>query len=249
VKFPGAALTKGATQESRLVMRVGLPVVFVGAAVLSTIEGVRNALVDSQDMQWSPARLLIHGHDPYKVWLDGNDAAGIILSQTPNYGHLLYFVMAPFAALPWHSAKALWALVNVGFGLGTAVMLCRRAALPWRATVILTSVFALSTPFRNTIGNGQQSLLVFATCAVAVCAVGPVLSGCATAVAIMKYSFAPPLLILLVFRRRAGAILIALFLSAAGVLAFAAVTDRFALGTLWEPLRVSRTAIGSVAGI
>ena len=119
-------------------------------------------------------------------------------------------------------------------------MLCRRGALGWRATIILTSIFAMSTPFRNSVGNGQQSLLVFAAIAISVCTVNQTLAGCATAVSIVKYSFAPPLLMLHAFRRHAQTIGLALLLSAAGVVAFATVTDRYALGTLWEPLRVNR---------
>jgi hypothetical protein len=108
----------------RLLSLVGL----VGAAVLSTIQGIRNALVSSLDMEWSPARLFIHGHDPYNIWLQGNHAGQIILAQAPNYGHLLYLLMAPLGALPWHAARALWAVINVCLGLGTAVLLCRRGA-------------------------------------------------------------------------------------------------------------------------
>jgi hypothetical protein len=116
------------------------------------------------------------------------------------------------------------------------------------ATIILTSVFALSTPFRNSVGNGQESLLVFAAIAVSVCTSNQAIAGCATAVSIVKYSFALPLLILHVFRGRVQTIVLALVLTAAGVVAFAAVTDRFALRTLWEPALVNRNSIGPGTG-
>ena len=62
-------------------------------------------------------RLFIHGHDPYNVWLQGNHGDQIILAQSPNYGHLLYIIMAPLGALPWHAARALWAALMFAWDL------------------------------------------------------------------------------------------------------------------------------------
>ena len=43
--------------------------------------------------------LLSEGHDPYAWYLAGNPGERIMMSQEPNYLHLLYVLLLPFAYL------------------------------------------------------------------------------------------------------------------------------------------------------
>ena len=63
---------------------------FAALAVYCLVQGFLDALVGSQDFQWSPTVLLTQGKNPYAWYLSGNADGRIILSQQPNYLHLLY---------------------------------------------------------------------------------------------------------------------------------------------------------------
>ena len=59
-------------------------------------------------------------------------------------------------------AKFLWALLNLGFACASFAMLTRLFRLSAFQGALLAALFFLSTPYRNAVGNGQTSLLVFA---------------------------------------------------------------------------------------
>lgn len=227
-------------------IRGGGLVVAVVAALTSVYIGGRRALSASSgfgsgDFQWSPTRLFLSGVDPYQARLDGSPE--IILTQSPNYLHLLYEVLVPFGVLPFATAAVCWFALNVVLAVGIAVFYARTAALGPIGTLLLVAALLCSTPLRLGLGFGQHAvfLLVFATLAFAASARS--LAGAPLAIALTKYSFAPLALVLLVAGRLrsvlvAGAVLLA---AAAG---FAMVTSTGLVDTLVAPLRVSRTAVG-----
>ena len=57
--------------------------------------------------------LFIEGTNPYAHHLNGNHDGRLVLSQWPNYGHLLYFLLIPFGLLDWPAAKLAWAVFNL----------------------------------------------------------------------------------------------------------------------------------------
>ena len=95
------------------------------AALISTIQGFRNALALSMDFQWSPSVLFWNGTNPYSHYLLGNADGAIILTQVPNYLHALYILFWPFAAIDFESAKALWAATNIALAIGSCLLVGR----------------------------------------------------------------------------------------------------------------------------
>ena len=134
-----------------------------GLALISIVQGFRNAVRVSTDFQWSPTVLLSAGVNPYQVALAGNPEGKILLSQFPPYLHLLYILMLPLAYLSYTPAKFTWAILNFGFACASLVMLTRLFRLSAFQGALLAALFFLSTPYRNTVGNGQTSLLCLLT--------------------------------------------------------------------------------------
>jgi hypothetical protein len=221
---------------------------YAGLAVLSAlaakglVEGVYYALQYSQDFQWSPTVLLSEGRDAYDWYLAGNADERIILSQEPNYLHLLYVLLLPFAALPWPVAKAAWALCNAGMGVGCGVLLAREAGLRGIVAAAAVATFLAASPVAHAIGNGQQSLLALLALTLAWRARDRASGGVAAAVGASKYSFAPPVLLWLLLERRASAIAAAAVTGLAGLGAYAWLCGRTPLAVLAEPLQVSARA-------
>ena len=232
----------------RQVLRTAAVVVAVLAAVGSVAIGARRALspeggFGSSDFQWSPARLFLEGVDPYQARLDGSPE--IILTQSPNYLHLLYELLVPFgAAVP--TASIVWLVLTVALAVGLAVFYARTASLGRTGTLLLVAMVLASTPMRLGLGYGQHAvfLLVFAT--VAFAAAARPWAGAPLAVALTKYSFAPLALVLLVAGRLRTVVMAGVVLFA-GAVVFAVVTSTNLLEALLAPFEVSRTAVGDGA--
>ena len=72
---------------------------------LSLSQGIKNALFNSQDFQWSPSLLLRNGINPFDYVLTNDSHEKIIKTQIPNYFHGLYVIFLPFTLLNWETAK------------------------------------------------------------------------------------------------------------------------------------------------
>ncbi len=171
-------------------------------ALLSTAAGVRNAAHASQDFQWSGVRLLLAHADPWAVYLAGDPEHSFVLSQVPNYLPILYVLLAPLGLLPLGTAQGVWAIVNVGFAVVSVAAAGRAYRLRWRAQVLVGCLFLMATPTRNSIGNGQQGLLVLMLWCLTL--LSPTWSAAKagwSGLAYFKFSFAPPMLCFLLFRR------------------------------------------------
>jgi hypothetical protein len=135
-----------------------LIVILCVGALISVVQGYRNALRYSQDFQWSPTVLLIRkGLDPYREFREHPEGGGLILSQIPTYSHFTYLLLSPFAFMNFELAKIVWAATNVL--MASSVFLLLRKRFDDRIMLVVWLVFLASTPTRNVIGNGQQSLL------------------------------------------------------------------------------------------
>jgi len=212
------------------------------AATVSTLQGINNALRYSQDFQWSPSVLFWEGVNPYAYYMNGNENDRIILSQAPNYAHFTYLALLPFSLLNWEDAKFAWALTTLLLGVLAVRILCKQARLELNETLIILFVFLCSTPFRNTVGNGQHAVVVL----ISFCAfflqrksLGESLVG----IGFFKYSFMPPVFLYFVFDRGFKS---AIFLSLScviGWLLFSLYLDTSPLSTLTQPLRVSHNSV------
>lgn len=224
------------------------------AAVLALLSlgslavGWRNALTSSKDFQWSPARLFWEGVNPYQYFLNP-DHPQLILSQTPNYGHLLYYILFPYSGLSWDAAKAAWALTNVLlFGAVVAWMGSQVQPGAWRKWLLVTAALVcIGYPVRNVIGNGQQTLLcLFALLAMWQFRENFLVSGLCLAILVTKYSFGLQIGFLMLLLGYWRVILVGGCLSLLAVLGLALQTDTPFLVALFQPLSVARsgTAIG-----
>ena len=235
------AWTRSGTGIHGAAVVAGLAVIclFAGKGV---VEGLFYALEYSQDFQWSPAVLLSEGRDPYAWYLAGNAGGRILMSQEPNYLHLLYELLAPLALLSWPAAKAVWAICNLAMGVATAYLLSRDAGLRGRRQLAAIAVFLASSPFAHTLGNGQQSLLCLFALTLAWRWRAGGVGGAWIAVGATKYSFAFPIGIWWLLERRASALGSAAIVTLGAVGLFVAATGADPIVALLEPLRVSAVA-------
>jgi hypothetical protein len=241
-----------------------LILVFAG---LSLFQGFFNALKHSQDFQWSPASLLLRRLNPYQAYLNGNQNNEIILSQVPNYAQLLYVILSPLGAMSFASAKIVWAFINIGLALLAPLASAKLFRLNQRQTLVTTVIFILSTPTRNTIGNGQHSLLILVSflCALLISELSiksPVfirrsptgtrllLSSCMAGISYVKYSFAPTLGVSYLRRYGYRYFLLSFIPMFLGIVLFAlwANDGLVTIDFLFQPVRVASRAVSSGAG-
>jgi len=224
------------------------------AAAGSVSQGFHNALKPegSQDFQWSGAHMLAQHVNPWADYLAGDPAHHIVKMQIPNYLPLLYVLLWPIGLMPIGTAAAVWAACNVVFGMVSAFLCGRFYGLGGYWSSVLVAAMLISTPMRNSLGNGQQSLLVLLAWVLAFCRPPQPSSGLIAGISYFKYSFAPPVFLFLLFRIGVAAVLLSLvpvlvtvlfvypwtggsLLHPAGLLKF-----------LFEPLKVAQTGyIGS----
>jgi hypothetical protein len=153
------------SMRGRMVWVLAIGLVLLGA--ISCAQGVRNAIDEdrgnSKDLQWAPSRYLLHGTNPYRLYQQYKSGAlsenPFLLAQFPNYPASSIVVLWPIAALDFDTAKVLWAGLNVAATAGTVYLLGRLFGLSLPLTLALGGLFFVSTPVRNTIGNGQQGLV------------------------------------------------------------------------------------------
>jgi hypothetical protein len=181
-----------------------LPALWAGTvlALLSVADGMRNAVVRSQDFQWSPTRLLTRHVDPWTVYLAGDPNHRILLSQIPNYLHELYVLLLPLGWLSFAHAKIFWALCNLALLLLSCACIVRLYALPPRQAWLFCVLVGTGTPARVVLGNGQLTALVVAALALWAVASSASLRGLLLGLSYAKYSVAPPLAIFLALRQR-----------------------------------------------
>jgi len=221
-------------------------------AAISLHSAFSVALVDSQDNNWGPARALLHGVDPYSLYLRCGRCAKppFLPPVAPMYPASALVLLLPLAALPWPVAKATWATLNILPGAGLVAAL-HRLFVPgagWRLFVVTLMALLASTPFLNNLGNGQHAIFALAFFPAALWAERrghPVLASVLLAVSWFKYSLTFPLSLLLVLRGRFSMLLGAVAIHTLLTLFAAAWAGTNPIDLLLEPLRVIR-GVGSV---
>ena len=188
-------------------------------AAVSIAVGFKNGL-RFKDFHWESAALFLQGENPYQWFFDGRFFQGVIVdaTQAPStiafilpYGFFSHYVgnllwdvsNLVFLGVFWFFVwKVFFAADRVGSGQAVGRPLPRSAALFW----VLFAVFAMGSPCRVCIGNGQHGLMSLACFAAAYWAmerrksfwlVGVLMAG-----AIFKYTFAVPLAFIFLFHRQ-----------------------------------------------
>lgn len=224
---------------NQAILKKFLLVVLLLAAIASIYQGYSNAqkIDGSDDFQWSPAVLFLEGINPYAHQLDGNTDERIILSQRPNYAHGLYVLLTPLAVLEYAKATAAWAALGIIASLLTLLLIGREFKLTPMSLIICGLLFFCSTPFRNSIGNGQQSvfsLFAFSLLFIQHKNAGSLLSG----MSYFKYSFAPPIAFYIFISRGWKALCLSLMPCLIGYLLFVWHLGGDPWTVLIQPLKV-----------
>lgn len=230
-------IVPGMPSWARWVLLMGVAVLVFGSLAL----GVRDALLHSNDFQWSPSRLMWQGTNPYLAHLAG-DREHIILDQAPNYGHLLYILLWPFAMLSWDWAKPAWALANL-LMLGHCVQ-AFWSKLPQPSQrlwwLVAVALMCVGYPVKITLGNGQQAMLcLFGLTLLMQHARQPWLGGLGLAILVTKYTFGVPVGAALLLLGCFGTVAVGAALSIAGWLFLSFWTHTSPLDTLLLPMKVA----------
>jgi hypothetical protein len=215
------------------------------AAAVSLVQGVRNALRASADLQWADVVLLAHHQDPYEVYLSGDPKHQLMQMQIPNYLHEMYVVELPLAWVSFPLAERIWVAVNLLLLAASLTMLVRIYGLTRNQTLLYIALVLCSTGFRNTIGLGQQSFFALFCFVVSLRAPSPFRRSLGLGGLYAKYSFAPAVVGYLLARREFRILVLSLLLPAAGyAILLACVGGHHPLHLLIEPFLVSRTGVG-----
>tara|TARA_E500000178_G_scaffold183468_1_gene181891 strand:- start:259 stop:1383 length:1125 start_codon:yes stop_codon:yes gene_type:complete len=132
-------------------------------SILSLGRGIFNAYLHSHDFQYSPAVMAWSGVNHYQYVLNGgremaNDI--LMLSQNGEYGQGLFILLYPFTLLSWDFAKFTMMIINVFLSIFLPIFLSKKFNLSREKTFLLLTLFLISTPCRNVIGNGQISFIM-----------------------------------------------------------------------------------------
>lgn len=180
---------------------------------------------------WYAGIFLRQGQNPFQAYLSGLDPSLPItfidkpepfftsvaqpgLARVPANTAPIVWTLSIFSWLSWPAAKAIWlifnlALIPVAFQL--SITFTPKPAFDRWDYLILFSAFIALFGVRNTIGNGQTSLLVYVLMLFALLWIDkkPALAGFALGVALSKYSIALPVLIFFIIRKKTLPILTA----------------------------------------
>lgn len=234
--------------------RLHVAFILLALGVLSCGQGFINAVkpLGSQDFQWSPSRYLRQHENPYRLYLEhrGGELKDnpFPLSQVPNYPASALVFLWPLTALDLDTAKWVWAAANVLMGIGCVVLLARMAGTDAVIALGLLGLFFMSTPVRNTIGNGQQGLfsLFFFLLAVhfQIRKRTPLTALCLAA-CWLKYTITFPLSLIFVKREWRTTLLIAAAMHIGLALFLSFWTNEDPLKLFLGPLTVSQTGVDS----
>jgi hypothetical protein len=143
------------TERPRLVLSLLLLCALLSAAV-----GIWNGSHRSQDFQYSGERVLLQHVDPWADFLAGDPHHDFPMTQIPNYLPILYVVLVPYGLLSLAAARTAWAFTNLLFAIVSGRWAARFYGIRGPGVVAVVCLLLMATATRNTLGNGQQGLLV-----------------------------------------------------------------------------------------
>ena len=208
------------------------------------------ALNDSQDNEWGPARALLNGLDPYKLYLSCVHCTNppFTASVAPSYPASGLMLLWPLAMLPWPMAKVIWASLNLFFGAALSFTLWRLfdPKSNWHILAVASIALFAGTPYLNNLNNGQHAVFALTCYAAALWAERnekTALASAFLAASWFKYNMTLPLSLLFVVRRQWALLLgaIAIHVALTAFLAVWTGTNPFDL--LLGPLRVAAVGI------
>ena len=221
-------------------------------AALSIRQNVLNTVLTpraAQDLHsyWYAGHFVRQGRDPYRStlesqepifpvhYLDGlvNSGPSIrqpgIVTVPPNTAPYV-LLLTPLAFFSWPYAKAIWLAINLVLMLALPALawgLANRYGLEIGRTewLCLALVFFSLFPTRNAVGLGQTTLITFLLMATTLLWLErpAAWAGVALGLALSKYSLVLPLLLFLIWQRKASVLAIATGVQLVSIFALAAV--------------------------
>lgn len=241
---------------SYIILSIGILIVTLGESVGFTGNIIKfnshpniGSIAGGVDMQWSPSRLLLSRINPYQYYLEGNPGKKIIeCCQTPNYLHLLYILMLPIGALTWKMAKIMMWIINAFLGISTVLFLGKKENIPLQNLVFILMCFLSSLAFRVCVANGQTPILILFFSMISFYCRSNITYFISTSIAIVKYSFAPPLLMREYYKNGIKRVGIVAILSIVIILIFSFIVRGNPALIAFQPFIVSYSAIGLGVG-
>ncbi len=151
----------------RLIQKYKIPIIILLSllSLVSVLKTFQDAQNISFDFHFSPAKLVAEGINHYQYILDGNHDHGpndkIMYEQNGVYAQGLFVLLIPFTWLDWDQSKLAWSILNIFLAFLLPILLCKKFKLNILETIIVTSIFLISTIFRIHIGYGQQTLFSY----------------------------------------------------------------------------------------
>ncbi len=248
---------------SREWVRRTITVLLTLMALVSLVQGIRNAGEFSQDFQWDAAKAFTMRINPYDESMHPGgvfEAYGFgdyYLQMEANQFPSLLMLLIPYTFLQPLTARYAWIVSNLLFTAGI-VFLLRKTFLR-NADKDIFAVFMLlmiaGTPYRNQLGVGQHTLFAFFFFLLAVWSdtqknrkaafAGTVLC---LFVCYFKYTLTVPLCLYFVYRKRYAQIAVSVFMHVVLTAVSAWWLGDSFINMLIKPLKVS-SALAAEGGL
>ncbi|HOO28540.1 MAG TPA: glycosyltransferase family 87 protein, partial [Lachnospiraceae bacterium] len=138
-------------------------------ALISVVQGIRNAAAFSQDFQWDAVKAFTLKINPYEESLHPSGALSrygfekYFKQMEANQFPSLLMLLIPYTFLPPLAARYAWIISNLLFTAGI-IWLLRKTfmkAVEKDVFVLLILLMLAGTPYRNQLGVGQHTLFAF----------------------------------------------------------------------------------------
>ncbi|MFT3982528.1 MAG: glycosyltransferase 87 family protein [Lachnospiraceae bacterium] len=241
-------------------LRMAVLAVTALLAVISVVQGCRNAAAFSQDFQWDAAKVFTLKINPYRESLS---PSGIL----DRYGYEEYFkqmeanqfpsllmLLIPYTLLPPLAARYAWLASNLLFTAGIIWLLKKTflKGMGQEAFTLLMLLMLAGTPYRNQLGVGQHTLFAFFFFLLAVYFSekenGEFPMVLSLVICYFKYTLTVPLALYFVYKRRVKELAISVFIHVGLTFAAAWWLDATFFDMLLEPLKVS-SALAAQGGL
>ena len=147
-------------------------------ALISLIQGVRNAVGASQDFQWDAAKALSMGLNPYDLSFEPGKVLdypaladfyrlftdkGLKQNMEANQFPSLLLLLLPYTFMSPLTARYAWIISNLIFTAGIIFLLRRTffKAADRDVFAVFMLLMIAGTPYRNQLGVGQHTLFAF----------------------------------------------------------------------------------------
>ena len=209
---------------------------FLLLGILSALYALQIAnTYGSTDFQYSPTLLFKEKINPYEYFLYNGDIDRIIGVQYPVYSHATYIFFYFFSFFDYETSRLIWSLINIFISLIVGIILGNSCKIEKKYILLIISLFFISTPFRNCIGNGQTSLLILLFfCSVFI--KNNFFRNFFLGFSYMKYSFMPLLAFAILFKDGFKSLIISGLFCIFGWIVFSIYLDQNIISTMLQPL-------------